>query len=1083
MAVKASASITLSFMVDIKATYRYYKLQASTASAPSAPTAYPPSSSSGWDDVEPRYTSGSTNTLYFVDCTVFTNNTFAYSAVSKSSSYEAAKEAFNKAVAAGNAANSANNKIDNLQIGGRNLLLGSTNPVNKFDWHGANGSVTKTEETMLGAKGILLNVTAESTSWQYCSYAFGSSRMKLIKPGTYYTLSFDVYPSINDTIMFWIADGNSSNAVAGNSESKNIVANQWNHISLTIKTYSTITISGQVIYIVGINSLATYKICNFKLEEGNKATDWTPAPEDVDAAINAKIASVDVEYYLSTSATSLSGGSWVTTAPEWVNGKYMWSRTKITNGAGTVTYKPSSNGTCIAGAKGDTGATGATGATGNGVKTIVEQYYKSTSATSLSGGSWSTTYPGWENGKYIWTRSVITYTNNSTATTDAVCVTGQKGDTGATGKGVKSSAVTYQASTSGTTIPTGTWSTSIPSVSDGSYLWTRTIITYTDNSTTTSYSVGKMGDTGATGATGPQGPTGADGKGVKSTEITYQAWSNGTSTPTGTWSSSPPATSASKPYLWTRTIITYTDNTTSTSYSVGSTPEGIVVGGRNLALQTKDFTASNQYWSINSLFTRSVDIDGFTVMSASRTFASDAYWNRLIPHKYIPVEDMHNGITVSFDFKCDNLSNLDNGCVCSLQTYNASNAIIGQFESQNIKTLAFTKLDKPLSDGIWVRASVVFTEEQLKTHNANYTDDDVSYASVSFQLVKNGSIHFRKIKIEYGNKATDWSPAPEDVDEKIDDAAKVATNYLDFTEGTGLVIGDMTSETLGNNVLIDSDSVDIRNGTTVNASFGASKIELGKNNDNARIKLVNDRMTINVAKESLYNLYWANIVSKYLILSSIERDDLFDTSVPEGGWPPYIYIKRIDKKVTVNNVSDILYTGTVYVGCEQAYISIDKVEEGSSSYNSTGKITMYGSSINVESNAINFKTGNSSLTKNSNYRIYGGRVIYSNSSGSTGTITLSETAANFSFLEIHYGNSNYQLTTRVYSPNGKKVPLFFDYMANSKTHQILTKKVTISKTSITTDTSYSGYGNIIDGGTIYVGTENKVKIYYVIGFE
>ena len=143
---------------------------------------------------------------------------------------------------------------------------------------------------------------------------------------------------------------------------------------------------------------------------------------------------------------------------------------------------------------------------------------------------------------------------------------------------------------------------------------------------------------------------------------------------------------------------------------------------------------------------------------------------------------------------------------------------------------------------------------------------------------------------------------------------------------------------------------------------------------------------------------------------------------------------------------------------------------------------MHGSAIHVEgSNAIDFKTDG--LTKNSNYRIYGGRVIYSNSSGSAGTITLLETAANFSFLEIHYGNSNYQLTTRVYDPNNKKVPLFFDYMVNSTTHQILTKKVTISKTSITTDTSYSGYGNIIDGGTIHVGTENSVKIYYVIGFK
>lgn len=95
MAVKASATITLSSVIDVKATYRYYLLQSSTLTKPSKPTAYPPSSS--WDDTEPTYQNGSTNTLYFVDCTVFSDDTFSYSEVSISSSYEAAKAAWNKA--------------------------------------------------------------------------------------------------------------------------------------------------------------------------------------------------------------------------------------------------------------------------------------------------------------------------------------------------------------------------------------------------------------------------------------------------------------------------------------------------------------------------------------------------------------------------------------------------------------------------------------------------------------------------------------------------------------------------------------------------------------------------------------------------------------------------------------------------------------------------------------------------------------------------------------------------------------------------------------------------------------------------
>ena len=152
--------------------------------------------------------------------------------------------------------------------------------------------------------------------------------------------------------------------------------------------------------------------------------------EETKTSIESKIETVDVEYYLSTSATSLSGGSWSTTAPTWTDGKYMWMRTKITDGAGNATYSPDENGTCIAGA---TGATGATGSSGKGIASIVEEYYQSTSATTLSGGSWSTTAPTWTDGKYIWTRSVITYTDTTVKITEGICATGQKGDTGPQG--------------------------------------------------------------------------------------------------------------------------------------------------------------------------------------------------------------------------------------------------------------------------------------------------------------------------------------------------------------------------------------------------------------------------------------------------------------------------------------------------------------------------------------------------------------------------------------------------------------------------------------------------------------------------
>lgn len=109
---------------------RYYILQSSTAAAPSKPTTNPPPS--GWTDTEPTYTSGSTNSLYFCDLMVFSDKTWQYSEVSKSSSYEAAKEAYKKAAEALNLAKSADMQLanwcatnDQTLINGAKIYTGS----------------------------------------------------------------------------------------------------------------------------------------------------------------------------------------------------------------------------------------------------------------------------------------------------------------------------------------------------------------------------------------------------------------------------------------------------------------------------------------------------------------------------------------------------------------------------------------------------------------------------------------------------------------------------------------------------------------------------------------------------------------------------------------------------------------------------------------------------------------------------------------------------------------------------------------------------------------------------------------------
>lgn len=79
------------------------------------------------------------------------------------------------------------------------------------------------------------------------------------------------------------------------------------------------------------------------------------------------------------------------------------------------------------------GSNGKPGDDGVGIKDVDVLFYLSSSATSLIGGSWSTTSPTWQNGKYLWSKTKVTYTDNSTWESDPVCITGSQGKTGLPG--------------------------------------------------------------------------------------------------------------------------------------------------------------------------------------------------------------------------------------------------------------------------------------------------------------------------------------------------------------------------------------------------------------------------------------------------------------------------------------------------------------------------------------------------------------------------------------------------------------------------------------------------------------------------
>lgn len=127
---------------------------------------------------------------------------------------------------------------------------------------------------------------------------------------------------------------------------------------------------------------------------------------------------------------------------------------------------------------------------GRGISKTEVTYQKSTSGTVIPTGTWVTTIPTVNAGEYLWTRTLFTYTDNTTSSTYSVA------RSGVTGLGISRSDVDYQKSTSGTVAPTGAWTATIPTVAANEYLWTRTTLTYTNATTSVSYSVGKMGADG-----------------------------------------------------------------------------------------------------------------------------------------------------------------------------------------------------------------------------------------------------------------------------------------------------------------------------------------------------------------------------------------------------------------------------------------------------------------------------------------------------------------------------------------------------------------------------------------------------------
>ena len=142
---------------------------------------------------------------------------------------------------------------------------------------------------------------------------------------------------------------------------------------------------------------------------------------------------------------------------------------------------------------------------------------------------------------------------------------GKDGLAGKDGVGLRSTTVTYTISSSGTVTPTTGWTSQVPTLVKGQYLWTKTVWNYSDGTSESGYTVSYIAKDGNNGH---DGIAGKDGVGIKTTTITYAGSTSGTTAPTSGWNSQVPNVPAGQ-YLWTKTVWAYTDNTIETGYSVG----------------------------------------------------------------------------------------------------------------------------------------------------------------------------------------------------------------------------------------------------------------------------------------------------------------------------------------------------------------------------------------------------------------------------------------------------------------------------------------------------------------------------------
>lgn len=641
----------------------------------------------------------------------------------------------------------------------------------------------------------------------------------------------------------------------------------------------------------------------FKLKGKNSSLEFNPVTDMLDinvsnfrigskeaATVDNTVKSTLEQFYLSTSPTSLVGGSWSNNQPAWTEGKYIWRRNFVTYGDDRTEFTPSENGVCItgntgaqgaqgargpqgaAGPKGETGPQGPKGATGpqgpqgiQGVKGADGKTYYTWVKYADSPTSGMSDNPSGK--KYIGFAYNKTTGTESTSYSDYSwsLIKGEKGETGntgaqgAAGNGIKSITYYYARTTSQTAPSAGNiTSTTMPTLdATNKYLWQKEVINYTNNTNQTTVlllavygNTGAQGPKGDKGATGPQGPTGPKGEtgaqgpqgnpgstgpqGVSVTTIKdqwYKSTSN-TAQAGGSWSDTQPNWESGK-YIWTRSHITFSNGNTTTTNPVlanainnananasnAVSTANTANSTANTAKSTADAAKSSAASAVSTANTAKSTASNAASTANTAKSTADSANNKIDNLKIggrnlIPVGMIKNFNGLS-TFSYDKTSNtwtcvapigsnswgrgiyFDTGVkkiyiprgytyiislevnpeVACIWNYDVNNGFDGMPSgtgNDNDNVSLRKSSDHSLVANKWQRVWFSYTPRTDVSYDIFDASSD--WGIVTTDAKSPIKFKIRNVEGEFGTVPTDWTPALEDVDNKIDTAQKSADN-------------------------------------------------------------------------------------------------------------------------------------------------------------------------------------------------------------------------------------------------------------------------------------------------------------------